>query len=142
MNNRLMVSSSCAAICSSSFLRSSLTSFMTSSESLPACDHSRAERQLVGDPVKALDHRVLRQPADLEEDRSGLDHRAPEFRFAFARAHADFERLGADRLHRKDADEQLPFAAHVLAASDAGRFDVRRRKPCGFESLKAEVAEG
>ena len=58
------------------------------------------------------------------------------FRFAFALAHAGFQRLGRHRLVREDADKHPAFAAKEVAARHAAGFDLPGRDPADFSACK------
>src|SRR5271165_1256866 len=99
------------------------------------------DRELGGGEQECLARKVLRHAVDLEHDATRRDPRDPEFRRAFAFAHAHFDRLLRHRHIRKHPNPDAPGAFHVAGQRAAGGLDLARRHPLRLERLQAELAE-
>src|SRR5690606_11916630 len=65
----------------------------------------------------------------------------PELDVALAPAHANFQRLLADRLVREHPDPELAAALHVAADGTARRLDLAGGQAAGAGRLQAVLAE-
>lgn len=101
-----------------------------------------SERHFVCDARQTLPGRCFRQAGYFEQNLPGLDHGGPIFRFALAFTHAGFGGDGSDRLMRKNANVQAPFAANEMRSRDTACFDAFRAEPTGFQRLQAIFAKG
>src|SRR5271163_1355042 len=94
----------------------------------------RGQRQrLLGDPDG---HAV-----DFEQDATGFYARHPQFRRAFARAHADFERFLRHRYVGEHANPDAPRALHMAGERTACGLDLARGDPSRLERFEAILAE-
>src|SRR4029077_6143680 len=84
----------------------------------------------------------LVHPFHLEEHLAGLHARHVVLDVALTRAHADLERLLADRDVGKHADPDLSAALHVAGHGAARGLDLARRHARAARRLQAELAEG
>src|SRR6185437_4891116 len=76
------------------------------------------------------------------EDLAGLDARDVVLDVALATAHADLERLLADRHVREHTDPDLSAALHIARHRATGRLDLARGHARAAGGLQAELPEG
>src|SRR4029077_12572285 len=89
-------------------------------------DETGLDRQRGGGARQRLLVDLQRNAVDFEQDAAGLDARHPEFRRAFARAHAHFERLLRYRHVGEHADPDPAGSLHVPGQRAARRLDLAR----------------
>src|SRR4029077_8766142 len=104
-------------------------------------DETGLDRQLRGGERQRLFGDLHRNAVDLEQDASRLHPRHPEFRRAFARTHAHFERLLRHRHVRKHADPDPAGTFHVPGQRAARRLDLARGDALRLHRLEPELAE-
>src|SRR5205823_34322 len=99
-------------------------------------------RRLRACEPERLASRHLVHTLHLEQHLAGLHAGYVVLDVALAAAHADLERLLADRDVRKHADPDLSAAFHVARHGTARRLDLARGHARAAGRLQAELAEG
>ncbi len=95
----------------------------------------------MGDPYKRLFRYIFGYSADLKTNRPRLYSCHPEIRLALALTHSRFQRLGADRLMRKDSDIDFAFTMQEVSRGNSAGLNVPSGYPTGFQSLQSVFTE-
>src|SRR5271157_1072572 len=120
----------------------------TSRFAAPSLDSSRARDefrrngQLVRRQSQRLARRRFIDSRHFKHDASGLHHRHPAFRSAFALAHAGFRGLLGERLVRENANPQLAAALDEPRDGHARGFNLAVGDPGILHRLQAILPEG